>query len=165
MQEQRGIAICITIVDVLPHEHIWRQWLEHATAQSSPYKAELYIHAKNPDRIRSRWVKSKLVKTGIRPEWNSPEVIRAMLALLSAALEDPSNGRFIFVTESCIPIYDLNHIGTEIFEQEKSWLDAFDTPKVPQLLNCIAQLLVSRGSIAISIQVQLCGNLSLLLLF
>ena len=66
-----------------------------------------------------------------KPEWNSPEVIRAMLAVLQAALndEDASFDRFIFLTESCVPIYDLQDLGDRLFQDECSWMDAFHLPQ------------------------------------
>ena len=57
------------IVDELYHEDIWRHWLEsieysllHSKdSDSHPavrYRAQLFIHAKSPDKIRSEWVRS-----------------------------------------------------------------------------------------------------------
>ena len=80
------IAICATIVDEFPHEAIWRKWIDEtggecildgdgstisvssaseiAKASSEESKnrrimttAEMYIHAKNPERIRSEWLR------------------------------------------------------------------------------------------------------------
>lgn len=80
------IAICATIVDEFPHEAIWRKWMDEtggecildgdgstisgssaseiAKASSEESKnrrimttAEMYIHAKNPERIRSEWLR------------------------------------------------------------------------------------------------------------
>lgn len=93
--DRKTIAICLVIVDDLPHEGIWRAWIEQA---SSKYKAQLFIHAKHPDRIQSPWVRSRTLDKTFSPEWNSPEVIRAMLATLSWALDDKSCGRFVFGT-------------------------------------------------------------------
>jgi hypothetical protein len=68
--------------------------------------------------------------TRIRPEWNSPEVIRAMLALLKESLEEDSLcERFVFATESCIPIVSLRTAGEMLFMKELSWLNAFHRPK------------------------------------
>jgi hypothetical protein len=91
---QKTIAMCLVIVDSLPHEEIWRAWTE----QDSEYRAQLYIHAKHPDKITSPWARSRTLDKSFHPEWNSPEVIRAMLATLSWALEDSSCGRFVFGT-------------------------------------------------------------------
>ena len=53
-----------------------------------------------------------------------------MIAVLQKALSDEASfDRFIFLTESCIPIYNIDYIGDKLFEQECSWLDAFKVPK------------------------------------
>ena len=96
----------------------------------------MYIFAKHPKKISSPWAKSRLIprclvegRDELKPEWNSPEVIRAMLALLKEALKDIACGRFIFLTESCIPIVSLKQAGEQLFEVEHSWLNAFHKPK------------------------------------
>jgi hypothetical protein len=124
-------------------EEIWRAWVEQGLLNACPYQAELYIHAKFPERIRSPWVRSRTLTHSYRPEWNSPEVIRAMLAVLEKALTNKSNGRFVFatgnvlsssplitaLTESCIPICSLQETGDELFQQDVSWADAYQMPK------------------------------------
>eukprot|EP01041_Mallomonas_annulata_P012859 gene12859-27114_t len=98
-ESRRTIIICLVIVDKLYHEHIWKDWIKQAeTIPNCPYRAKLVIHAKHPDAITSPWVKAATLKTSLRPEWNSPDVIRAMLACLQEGLKDPSAGRFVFAT-------------------------------------------------------------------
>jgi hypothetical protein len=52
-----------------------------------------------------------------------------MLSVLASALSDLAVGRIVFATESCIPLFDLEEVGTRLFEEDKSWLNAFHTPK------------------------------------
>lgn len=128
---RRYIAVCIVIVDDLYHEEIWKRWC----TDSQNFGAELFIHAKYPAKIESPWVKERLVERTFDPEWNSPEVVRAMLELLSSAISkqnrtiDGEFERFIFATESCIPICSLEDAGRLLFEESKSWLQAYDIPK------------------------------------
>lgn len=123
------IAICVVIVDELYHEAIWRDWIEQSAQAQANYDARLFIHAKFPERITSGWVKPFVLPETFRPEWNSPEVIRAMLAALGRALADDACGRFVFATESCIPIYSLEATGQALFAEDASWLNAFDAGK------------------------------------
>jgi hypothetical protein len=44
------LAICLCIVDDLPHEEIWKYWLKDGAA-------ELYLHAKHPEKIKSDWAR------------------------------------------------------------------------------------------------------------
>lgn len=121
--------MCLVIVDSLHHEEIWRRWC--AQTSWSGYSAELYIHAKHPDRITSEWVKQRTLSYSFNPEWNSPEVIRAMLAVLRAAIDDTKhvNARFIFGTESCVPVCTLQQAGEALFSCDKSWCDAYMVAK------------------------------------
>lgn len=131
-QSPQVLAICIVIVDQLHHEAIWRRWLEHyhatmAASSEANYDVRFYIHAKRQDRL-SDWVRQRLIPENFMPEWNSPEVVRAMLALLKHALADDGIHapcqRFVFATESCVPIFNAHDTCTRLFASEASWLDA-----------------------------------------
>jgi len=76
------IAICATIVDEFPHEALWRKWMDETGGEfilddgnvsgsseidaKSALKsnssnimttAEMYVHAKNPERVKSEWLR------------------------------------------------------------------------------------------------------------
>lgn len=121
------IAICLVIVDKLNHEHIWRRWMEQSA--ECGYKTSLHIHAKHPELITSPWVKSHTLSHSFLPEWNSPEVIRAVLAVITDALESPETGRLVLGTESCLPIRTLQETGDQLFAEELSWLQAYHKGK------------------------------------
>jgi len=123
---KKVVAVCLVIVDKLPHEAIWRHWIESSTQE---YSARLFIHAKNPDKIASPWVAAHTLPHTYSPEWNSPEVVRAMLYVLEAALQDAECQRFVLGTESCIPIHSLSHIAEELYKEDVSWLDAYNNHK------------------------------------
>jgi hypothetical protein len=121
-----SIAICLVIVDSLVHEEIWEAWINSGLHSASAASVKLYIHAKHPERIQSEFVRSHLITEHLSPEWNSPEVVRAMLAVLKAAINDVSPcERYIFATESCIPICSLDCAASELFAEDVSWLQAF----------------------------------------
>lgn len=86
-------------------------------------EGELFIHAKQPEGLPS-WVRSKLVDKNFLPEWNSTEVIRAMLATMEYALSHCEAERLIFATESCIPIYNLATMTSILYSEDQSWLNA-----------------------------------------
>lgn len=112
----RRIAVCLVIVDCLLHEDLWRSWVESSNVVCA---AELYIHAKHPDAVKSPWVRQRLLPGTFLPEWNSVEVdlfhdsttssshmfcrqvVRAMLAVLEVAVKDQNYcDRFLFATGS-----------------------------------------------------------------
>ncbi len=70
------VAICATIVDEFPHEEMWRRWMENTGGDMTlnvafggngsnvgertiqlKASAELFIHAKNPEKVRSEWLR------------------------------------------------------------------------------------------------------------
>jgi hypothetical protein len=52
------LAVCVTIVDHLEHESIWRHWATTTTTHSDETVAcDFFIHAKHPERISSSWVR------------------------------------------------------------------------------------------------------------
>lgn len=125
----KTIAICSVIVDNFIHEDIWKDWMSQQHLPNCPYKVNLHIHAKHPERISSEWVKAATLTRSFRPEWNSVEVVRAMCLLLEEALKDPKCGRILFTTESCLPIYSLVETGNALYETNMSWLDTYHRPK------------------------------------
>lgn len=124
---KKHIAVCLVIVDKLNHEHIWRRWMEQS--EESGYQTSLHIHAKHPDRISSPWVRKRTLDHTFSPEWNSPEVIRAVLAVIKDALQNPDTGRLVLGTESCLPIMTLKEAGDLLFAEEVSWLQAYHKAK------------------------------------
>ena len=125
---QFHLAICVCIIDSLVHEPIWKEFVggdcnSSQGGQTHPLtlstSAEIYIHAKYPERIRSSWVKEKTIATTYRPEWNDIQIVRAMLALASEALKDERTTHLIFVTESCIPIATLYHVARVVLFNSK----------------------------------------------
>lgn len=92
--------------------------------------AEVFIHAKFPERVRSAWARARLIRGGAvcyRPAWNSVDVVRAMLAL---AHEARDCDQIVFATESCLPLYDLQTTARRLLAApQKSWLRATRAPQ------------------------------------
>eukprot|EP00804_Cyclotella_cryptica_P011309 CCRYP_007793-RB/>CCRYP_007793-RB protein AED:0.13 eAED:0.15 QI:101/0.33/0.25/1/0.33/0.25/4/0/477 len=80
--------------------------------------AEMYVHAKNPERIRSEWLRSKTLAVTHRPNWNDVRIIRAMLSLLEVALRDERTTHILFCTESCIPVVTMKEAARSILLDE-----------------------------------------------
>jgi hypothetical protein len=95
------IGILMIIIDDLPHEAIWRYW-SNEVARSSSCRISYWIHAKYPDRVRSAWVRDRLVKTfHFKPEWGSLEIAKVMGKVLEESLADDSSlTHLIYASES-----------------------------------------------------------------
>jgi hypothetical protein len=125
--KENKVVICLVIVDTLHHESIWKRWIEQGREQGCSIK--LLVHAKYPEKIISPWVKEQALSITYTPEWNSPEVVRGMMALLEEGLEDPDSACFVFGTETCIPIYPPEYVCKVLLQEEVSWLKARHRPE------------------------------------
>lgn len=124
----RCMALLILILDALPFEAQWREWLRRTAGRT---QVKVWIHAKFPDRVSSAWVKARLVPTSFRPEWGSVEITRAELELLRVALDDEeaSIQRFLLASESCLPILPLDQAAEALFATAPhSWVNYRNTP-------------------------------------
>lgn len=105
------LAICLCIVDSLTHVDVWEDWSRDN--KDSHASANLYVHAKLPEKVTHPWVRSKLITISHRPSWNDVRIVKAMLSLIEEALKDPRTTHVVFGTESCIPICPLDQVHME----------------------------------------------------
>lgn len=109
------IAFMFLLREDLNQPQIWDQYF----TRESDYSVSLYTHSKNDRYLRTRWLYNSLIRNLKRTEWG--HIVDAYFSLLSAAMENPDNQKFIFISESCLPIMsfrDLKHFldGTDYRE-------------------------------------------------
>lgn len=104
--------------------------VNHVAITHSIIQVKVWIHAKHPERVTSQWVRSRLLPISFRPEWGSVEITRAEIELLRTALEaSTSTQRFLFASESCLPVLPLDAAADALFGSEpRSWVNARPTP-------------------------------------
>ena len=101
------LCLLFIIIDDFPHEILWRLWLD--TINSESFYISIYIHAKFPHLIKSKWVRNRLVSFRILAEWGSLNLTKIMLSLLNEAIfKEPTADLFCFLSESCVPLYNAN---------------------------------------------------------
>ena len=124
--EEKSISLLIIIIDELPTEYIWRDWLNYMDAQYK-FRVKIYIHAKFPSRVRSSWVRDRLIRSNLKPEWGSVELSIAMMLLLKKAIHSSNNtDYYMFLSESCIPIYPINVFFDILDTHNNSWYITLD---------------------------------------
>jgi len=69
-------------------------------------KISIYCHPKNPDNVRTPWLKKNIIKNLKETKWG--HFTNAIINLLKTALDDKDNIKFIIVSESCLPIKSFN---------------------------------------------------------
>jgi hypothetical protein len=102
-----NVGLLFIIIDDFPNEILWRLWAgQHLSSfekekeegegegervksrdsttdnyQGSPVR--FWFHAKYPDRVRSAWVRRRLVRGfHLQPSWGSVEITRVMVEML-----------------------------------------------------------------------------------
>eukprot|EP00596_Hydrurales_sp_CCMP1899_P008339 CAMPEP_0119047336 /NCGR_PEP_ID=MMETSP1177-20130426/52643_1 /TAXON_ID=2985 /ORGANISM="Ochromonas sp, Strain CCMP1899" /LENGTH=679 /DNA_ID=CAMNT_0007021835 /DNA_START=254 /DNA_END=2289 /DNA_ORIENTATION=+ len=94
-------------------------------ATSTGYSAPIrfLIHAKHPERIKSAWVKERLVNFHLKPGWGSLELTEVMVKMLQEAVEYPDITHFCFASESCVPILSVQESLSAVRADPNSWVD------------------------------------------
>ncbi|CAN8311952.1 unnamed protein product, partial [Cochlearia groenlandica] len=62
-------------------------------------------------------------------EWGKSSMMDAEKRLLSHALLEPSNARFVLLSETCIPLFNFTTIYTYLTRSARSFLGSFDDPR------------------------------------
>jgi hypothetical protein len=79
------------------HPDIWREFLNDAGGE-----VQGFAHVKEPEK--AEFLADLLIEEWHDTKWGDISLVRAMLALLRAGLEDPELTHFAFVSESCVPV-------------------------------------------------------------
>ncbi|KAL6840489.1 hypothetical protein ACP4OV_030299 [Aristida adscensionis] len=70
----------------------------------------------------------------VKVAWGEATMIEAERMLFAAALEDPSNQRFVLLSDSCVPLYNFSSIYSYLMASPKSFVDSF-TDKMDKRYN------------------------------
>jgi len=81
-------------------------------------KFTIYIHAKYPNEVT--WYKECIIKNLVETEWGL--IVKAYIELLKEAIKDKQNYKFIFLSESCIPIQSFNNFYKAATYDNLSWI-------------------------------------------
>jgi len=111
------LAHLFLIREGLNHEIVWERFFLHHEETYS-----LYVHAKWPNSVKSRWLQRNLIEDHCDTEWGSVSIVQAELQLLKAALRTKDNRFFLLHSESCVPLRPFGEIYEELFRIDRSWI-------------------------------------------
>lgn len=98
------VALLFMVYDHIDHEAIWDEWLAgHAD------KFHVFVHSKHPVRIGLKSVPVTVVPS-IPTEWGKFSLVEAQVQLLRHALDRHSAMKFVFLSNSCIPVKSAEHV-------------------------------------------------------
>ena len=79
----KNLCVLFIIIDDFQLENVWRLWLESVDKSD----IVVYFHAKYPERVRSTWVKQRLVQNfHYSPTWGSVDIAKVMLFMLKEVI-------------------------------------------------------------------------------
>lgn len=114
------IAFLFLTISGINHEDHWKDFFKNNEKRYS-----IYIHSKKPFPNDSIFKKNEL-SNKVSTKWG--HLIKAEVALLKEALNDPDNQKFIFCSESTLPLQDFNKIYNHVFSSQNSIFPYFVNP-------------------------------------
>lgn len=109
------------------HENYWQEFFSR-----DPERHTVYVHAKSPLPSTSCFKAYELTKT---EETSWANTMRAQIALLKEALKDPLNEKFIFVSETTIPLQPFEKTYATLMEHPESMFYFVPNPHVHRNVN------------------------------
>ncbi|GLT31926.1 hypothetical protein SLA2020_066250 [Shorea laevis] len=126
--EKKKIAFLFIARNRLPLDTVWDAFLKEETRFS------IYVHSRpgfifNKATARSVHFLNRQVNDSIKANWGEASMIEAERILLRHALMDPLNERFVFLSDSCIPLYNFSYTYSYIMSTSTSFVDSFADTK------------------------------------
>lgn len=117
------IALCFLVYNKIECEKIWETWLN-----GNEDKVSIYIHSKYPFSTESPLFKRLAIHVETIPtEWGGWGLVEATGILFRSALEDPTNERFILLSDKCIPVKKFDYTYNFLKGNNKSYI--FESPQ------------------------------------
>ncbi|XP_043808524.1 glycosyltransferase BC10 isoform X5 [Manihot esculenta] len=123
------IAFLFIARNRIPLEIVWDAFFKGAESRFS-----IFVHSRpgfllNKATTRSEYFLNRQVNDSIQVDWGEASMIEAERILLRHALEDPWNERFVFLSDSCIPLYNFSYTYDYIMSTSTSFVDSFADTK------------------------------------
>lgn len=124
------IAFLFIARNRLPLEMVWDAFFQ----TEKENKFSIFVHSRpgflfNKATTRSVFFLDRQLNESIQIEWGEASMIQAERILLQNALMDPFNERFVFLSDSCIPLYNFSYTYDYIMSTSTSFVDSFDDTK------------------------------------
>ncbi|XP_010550149.1 PREDICTED: uncharacterized protein LOC104821087 [Tarenaya hassleriana] len=113
----------------LPLDIVWDAFFKGGEDNFS-----IFVHSRpgfllNEATTRSKYFLDRQVNDSIQVDWGEATMIEAERILLRHALRDPFNHRFVFLSDSCIPLYTFSYTYDYIMSTSTSFVDSFADTK------------------------------------
>ncbi|WCJ21002.1 Core-2/I-branching beta-1 6-N-acetylglucosaminyltransferase family protein [Euphorbia peplus] len=123
------IAFLFIARNRLPLDIVWDPFFK-----GEEPKFSIYVHSRpgfilSKATTRSNYFLNRQVNDSIQVDWGGATMIQAERILLRHALQDPENERFVFLSDSCIPLYNFSYTYDYIMSTSTSFVDSFADTK------------------------------------
>ncbi|CAH9088149.1 unnamed protein product [Cuscuta epithymum] len=120
------IAFLFIARNRLPLDIVWDAFFQG----DAENKFSIHVHSRpgflfTKVTTRSVYFWNRQVNDSIQVDWGEASMIQAERLLLRSALVDPLNERFVFLSDSCIPLYNFSYTYNYIMSTSKSFVDSF----------------------------------------
>ncbi|KAK6928370.1 Glycosyl transferase, family 14 [Dillenia turbinata] len=124
------IAFMFIARNRLPLDMVWDAFFQ----EDKENKFSIYVHSRpgfllNKATTRSTYFLDRQVNDSIQVDWGAASMLQAERILLKNALVDPFNERFVFLSDSCIPLYNFSYTYDYIMSSSTSFVDSFADTK------------------------------------
>ena len=110
------IAFLFLTIDNINYPAFWEKYFEN-----NYDKINIYCHPKNPKNVTIPWLKKNIIPDLVETGWGY--ITNAYFNLLSTAMKDKDNIKFITISESCIPLVPFNKLYYNLTENpDKSYI-------------------------------------------
>ncbi|XP_057983863.1 glycosyltransferase BC10 [Malania oleifera] len=124
------IAFLFIARNRIPLEMVWDAFLQGEKEN----RFSIFVHSRpgfvlSKATTRSVYFLNRQVNDSIQVDWGESSMIQAERVLLKNALVDPFNERFVFLSDSCVPLYNFSYTYDYIMSTSTSFVDSFADTK------------------------------------
>lgn len=124
------IAFLFIARNRLPLDMVWDAFFQG----EKEGRFSIYVHSRpgfffNKATTQSAYFYGRQVNNSIQVDWGEASMIQAERILLRNALKDSFNKRFVFLSDSCIPLYNFSYTYGYIMSTSTSFIDSFADTK------------------------------------
>lgn len=118
------IAFLFLTIGDINQPRVWTEYFKN-----NQHKCSIYINPKHPDLIQTGWLKNRVIPSRVENTgWGF--ITEAYHNLLEEAMKDPYNVKFVFISESCIPLKSFDSFYETMMSNIKTSYVKFMKPSV-----------------------------------
>ena len=111
----KKIALLFLTIDNHNKPNIWKQFLKNTNYFN------IYFHPKNPHKVSQPFLKDNIIPELAETAWG--KLVLAYYNLLKHAFKNEENYKFVYLSDSCIPIKNAEIVYKELMKDNATYVD------------------------------------------